>query len=245
MKDFISKDILINTANAIRACENSNNTIAPKDFADRIRALDNLVPQPDALNFYMPNGGTITLNKIGTPTQVELEYSIDRGKTWTTWTETNNVRSLTLHAGGKVYIRNASETSTEFSKNSSSFYNFAFTTDTNMGGNINSLLCKIPSNASLTKYCYAYLFNSCTSLTINDTFALIVTTLVEGCYYSIFRDCNNVNLIRTNMTDISATNCVRYWLHNVSPTGDFYCPAELTIPTDTSGIPSGWTRHDI
>jgi hypothetical protein len=47
------------------------------------------------------------------------------------------------------------------------------------------------------------------------------------------------------MTDISASNCLSSWLYNVSPSGDFYCPAELTIPTGASGIPSGWTRHDI
>ena len=47
------------------------------------------------------------------------------------------------------------------------------------------------------------------------------------------------------MTDISATNSTAVWLSNVSPTGDFYCPAELTIPTGANGIPSGWTRHDI
>lgn len=43
MKDFISNSILTDIANAIRSCENSNNTIAPKDFADRIRALYNLI----------------------------------------------------------------------------------------------------------------------------------------------------------------------------------------------------------
>jgi hypothetical protein len=35
------------------------------------------------------------------------------------------------------------------------------------------------------------------------------------------------------------------WLDSVAATGDFYCPAELTIPTGISGIPTGWTRHDI
>lgn len=44
----------------------------------------------------MPNGGTISLNKTGSPTVVELEYSLDGGKTWTVWTEDGSGnRSLT------------------------------------------------------------------------------------------------------------------------------------------------------
>lgn len=32
--------------------------------------------EPDALNFTMPNGGTITLTKTGSPTTVTLEYTL-------------------------------------------------------------------------------------------------------------------------------------------------------------------------
>lgn len=251
------------------------------------------------LNFTMPNGGTITLTKNGTPTEVTLEYLIEGEPNWVTWTETDNVRSLTLGAGGKVYIRNTSETSTGFSRNLSNNYKFAFTTDTYAGGNVDSLLCKNPEDAAITAFCFCSLFSGsatlitaplfpsitvaencyrttflnctaltlptnfllpatilydgcyremfrgCVSLILPDTFVLSATTLVQNCYLYMFYGCSSVDKVITNMTDISANNCLLVWLYGVSPNGDFYCPAELTIPTGASGIPSGWTRHDL
>jgi hypothetical protein len=228
---------------------------------------------PTWLYFTMPEGGTVTLTKTGAPTDVTLEYSLDNGASWTEWIESGNVRTLTLAAGRTVHIRNTSETSTGFSTGGSDYYNFAFSSDTYVGGNTDSLLCENPQNATITSYCYNSLFRNCTTLTMSDTFTLPSTTLANGCYGSMFRDCtnltmsntfvlpattlpnvcytymfrgcSNVNLIRTNMINISAMNCLFWWLSGVSPTGDFYCPTELTIPTGESGIPIGWTRHDI
>ena len=257
------------------------------------------VIDPTWLYFTMPEGGSVTLTKNGTPTEVTLEYSVNNGRTWTEWIETNNVRSLTLSAGQTMHVRNASETSTCFSMNFSKYYKFAFTTDTYAGGNVDSLLCKNPEDAVITDFCFCFLFNSsqtlitaplfpsitvapscyrstfynctaltlpanfllpattlynscymamfrgCVSLILPDTFILPATTLVEKCYYNMFYECLSVDKIITNMTDISSNNCLSEWLYRVSPNGDFYCSAELTIPTGISGIPGGWTRHDI
>lgn len=310
---------------------------------------------PTWLYFTMPQGGTITLTKNGTPTAVTLEYSLDNGSTWTEWVESENVRSLTLAAGQTMHVRNTSETSTGFSTSATNYYNFAFSSDTYAGGNTDSLLCKNPENSNITSYCYSSLFanagalitapilpnvnispycyfctflncvsltlteeftlpainlrlscyrrmfSGCKSLTLPDTFTLLSTNLAGSCYREMFSQCENltihnaftlpatilaescydfmfrnckslilhdnfvlssttlsnycyremfsgctlVDTIKTNMTDISATDCIKNWLSAVSPTGDFYCPAELTIPTGPSGIPSGWTRHDI
>ena len=252
-------------------------------------------PEPDALNFYMPNGGTVSLNKTGSPTVVEIEYSLDGGKTWTVWQPDNNGnRSLTLTAGQKVYIRNTSETQTRFSTSISNYYQFAFTDSVEAHGNVNSLLCKnAESVTSLSSYCYSYLFASCLSLVTAPelpatnldfyccvymfyncqslvepkipaatlatgcyiymyyncksivTAELPATILSGSCYSNMFRNCSSLQEIRTQMTDISATNCLTDWIYNVSAQGDFYCPAELTISTGASGIPIGWTRHDI
>ena len=227
-------------------------------------------PEPEALNFYMPNGGTISLNKTGNPTVVELEYSIDRGQTWTVWQEdANGNRSLTLSAGQKVYIRNTSETSTGFSIGASRYYVFTFNGITEASGNLNSLLCKnteyavmpyacfyrlfinqtnlfsppdLPS-VNISGFCYAYLFANCINLRYAPYLPAII--LQPYSYYHLFNGCFYITKIETSMTDISASNCLADWLSGVSPTGDFYCPAELTIPTGQNGIPSGWTRHDI
>lgn len=227
------------------------------------------------LNFYMPNGGTISLNKTGSPTVAEFEYSIDRGQTWTVWQPDNNGnRSLALSAGQRIYIRNTSETQTGFSTSESNYYQFEFVGTVAASGNCNSLLCKIPNivttltnscfrslfydctsltlhdgftlpATTLANYCYANMFFNCTSLTLPDSFNLPATTLIYNCYRNMFYNCSSLNEIRTLMTDISAADCLSNWLFNVSPTGDFYCDQNLTIPTGVSGIPSGWTRHDI
>lgn len=228
-------------------------------------------PEPDALNFYMPNGGTISLNKVGSPTVVELEYSLDGGATWTVWAEDGGGnRSLTLTAGQKVYIRNTSNTQTGFSTSGSDYYQFAFTATVEAHGNTNSLVCKnaesvtalvglcfyrlffdctslvIASNlpaTTLAAYCYYAMFYNCQSLVTAPN--LPATTLAGFCYYRMFSNCKSLQEIRTQITNISAIECLEKWLYDVSATGDFYCPAELTISEGSSGIPSGWTRHDI
>ena len=252
---------------------------------------------PTWLYFTMPEGGTVTLTKNGTPTEVTLEYSLDNGNTWSEWVETNNVRSLTLAAGQTMHVRNTSETSTRFSTTITNYYIFNFSDDTYAGGNTNSLLCKNPENATITSscfrrlfynnqylktppmlpstymaascyysmfeqctnleyppllpayqladYCYINMFYLCSSLRLQSDFILPATTLKIYCYGNMFKNCENVNSIKTLMYDISEPNCLSAWLSGVAATGDFYCSAELTIPTGSSGIPSGWTRHDL
>ena len=250
---------------------------------------------PTWLYFTMPQGGTVSLMKNGTPTVVTLEYSLDNGNTWTEWIETNNVRSLTLASGQTMHIRNTSETSTGFSISSSNFYRFVFGNDAYGNGNINSLLCKNPENAVMTNNCFSRLFTGTKLVTAPN---LPSTNIAEGCYYWMFRACTSLvkapdvlpstetyqycydymfygctslvkapiilatsivnyscrsmfggdtllDYIYTAMTEITATNSIANWVDGVAATGDFYCPAELTIPTGASGIPSGWTRHDI
>ena len=168
-----------------------------------------------------------------------------------------------------MYVRNTSETSTGFSSSQNKYYNFKFTGYTYAGGNINSLLCKNPENAVITLFCFFKLFLYCDLLIsapllpsttlqntcyksmfeacINMTIAPILpaSILSQYCYQNMFYACFKVNKITIYATDISAYQSLNYWTYNISPTGDFYCPAELTIPTGISGIPSGWTRHDI
>lgn len=258
-------------------------------------------PQPSIdptwLYFTMPEGGTVTLTKYGTPTEVTLEYSLDNGNTWSEWTETNNVRSLTLADGQTMHVRNTSETSTGFSTGISStdIYRFSFSANTYAGGNINSLLCKNPQNAVITEFCfnrlflsarlvtapalpsteiargcYNYMFRECRQL-VTAPEVLPATTTYQSCYYYMFEGCTSLvkapkilaesiaanaynsmfrndsllNYIYTKMTQITDTNSIANWVDRVAANGDFYCPAELTIPTGASGIPSGWTRHDI
>lgn len=247
------------------------------------------VPEPDALNFYMPDGGTITLTRNGNPTVVELEYSVDGGATWQVWEEVGNVRSLTLAAGQKMYVRNTSETASRFSVSQTSYYNFSFNSVTEAYGKLSSLTCKDSSVPVSGIYTFAFLFNGASYLRKAPE---LVVCNSDGAYYSAFaysgiesieipsiiaynnarlicnncmylnkvtitgtqvgidalrnafNECRVLNFMTVEFTSFAA-NSLSYWLSNVSPSGDFYCPAELTIPTGVNGIPSGWTRHDI
>lgn len=235
-------------------------------------------PHPDALNFYMPDGGTVTLTKKGSPTVVELEYSIDGGATWHIWEEVGNVRSLTLAAGQKMYIRNTSETETGFSTSyNNNQYLFVFDSPTVAAGKIKSLLVKEPGNTPFTTkhaiFCNlfydqinlidvsriviyvqtgtykSFIFQSMFKGTgITTSPEIIVANNLNNCgqgLFNMFCNCTNLNKIIFNCTSYSGSACLEGWVSGVAATGDFYCPAELTIPTGISGIPTGWTRHDI
>ena len=270
-KDFIHNNILQGVADAIRYCDDTTAGIAPVDYAERIRALDKLIPQPDALNFYMPDGGTITLTRVGSPITVTLEYSIDRGATWTDWNETNRQRTITLTAGQRVYVRNKSDSSEGFSQSANSYYQFAINGICYAYGNTFSLLERVPNiNRQLYNLyqVFHFLFMDCADLitapdlidnrvstsSYNCMFLrcsnlikapeLLFTDTANYCCYRMFEG-TKVNLIKTNMTNCSSNYAISNWLLNVPAVGDFYCPSTLTIPTGDSGIPSGWTRHDL
>jgi len=61
----------------------------------------------------------------------------------------------------------------------------------------------------------------------------------------MFRGCSNLSSITMLATDISATDCLSDWVNSVAASGTFTKAASMTtLPTGTSGIPSGWTVVD-
>ena len=91
--------------------------------------------------------------------------------------------------------------------------------------------------------CYLNLFMSCKSLIKAPD--LVATSLSKSCYLSMFKGCTNLKYIKCLATDISASNCTLQWVWNVASKGDFYTPASTNWTSGISGIPKGWTRHDI
>ena len=87
--------------------------------------------------------------------------------------------------------------------------------------------------------CYASMFRDCTSLT--QAPALSATTLTESCYYYMFFSCSKLNYVKAMFTDISAQDCLKDWLHNVSATGTFIKNSAATWTNEQAGIPTGWT----
>lgn len=117
--------------------------------------------------------------------------------------------------------------------------------------------------------CYADMFNDCTSLTVapeikatvvanyccSGMFSecsslrkapdLLASTLANSCYEVMFED-TRVNSLKCLATDISAANCTNNWLRSrYTSTGTFYAKASTNWKTNTSGIPSGWTRVNV
>lgn len=96
---------------------------------------------------------------------------------------------------------------------------------------------------TLTWECYYGMFQGCTSLTTAPE--LPATTLVYQCYRQMFDGCTSLNYIKMLATDISASSCLGTWVRNVSATGTFVKNASMSsLPTGTSGIPTGWTVQD-
>ena len=98
---------------------------------------------------------------------------------------------------------------------------------------------------TLAKNCYAGMFSRCYS-SLTRAPELPATILAQGCYSGMFASCQSLKEVRISATK-TATDALTNWLSGVSATGDFYCNPNATIfPTDSvSGIPSGWTRHNI
>ena len=91
--------------------------------------------------------------------------------------------------------------------------------------------------------CYSYMFQQCKSLTRAPE--LPATTLIKYCYIGLFWGCSKLNYVKCLATSISAEHCIDSWLYEVSYSGDFYTPAATNWTRGESGIPSGWTRHNI
>lgn len=92
----------------------------------------------------------------------------------------------------------------------------------------------------LMEECYFCMFWGCTSLTTAPE--LQATTLVKECYSRMFVSCSKLEYVKCLATDISAEDCVLYWLSGASSSGTFIkAPQMNDWPTGTSGIPSGWT----
>lgn len=96
-------------------------------------------------------------------------------------------------------------------------------------------------NTNFTLNSCIHMFNGCTSLTEAEIY--VENNLTPSSLANLFINCTSLNKVILHAENsFTSTN----WLKDVSATGDFYCPSTLTIPTDSaSGIPTGWTRHDI
>ena len=116
-------------------------------------------------------------------------------------------------------------------------------------GNVMSLLYgdNFKGQTSLEGKDYALygLFSGSINVTSAKNLSLPATTLASNCYQYMFYGCRRLNSITCLATDISASNCTRYWVQNVASSGTFTKAASMSSWTKSAnGIPSGWTVQD-
>lgn len=218
---------------------------------------------PDYLSFTSSGNSTIFLYNYGGNAPV-VYYSFDR-ETWTLW----DYSTISLTDGQTIYMygENGGDGG-RFSESSSKYSRFVMTGNLSGGGNVMSLLGEDFENyTAVGSYCFCNLFRTCSALHSSPAFpatilsdncyiyALRGSGISESpylpanpneyhCYYSMFYDCINLSKITFGGDSWDANNA-NYWVSNVAVTGTFVCPASLTIPVGTNGIPSGWTRVDL
>lgn len=133
----------------------------------------------------------IALAKQGTPFAVNIETSTD-GTNWSDYTFWTNITLTNI--GDKIYFRNKSETVTNFSTSTASYYHFGISWSVSAYGDVGYLLCK-NSTDTLAWHTYAFcrLFYNTTNLKRPPS--LPATTLSDGCYYQMFRWCQTMTWI--------------------------------------------------
>jgi len=152
---------------------------------ERVPPIENYV------RFVSASARTITPRY--TNSGITLQYSVNKGATWTTISSGSSTTSSTEHwfrgqatEGKKLFTNNVNTNAWTFSGDSSNSL-AAY-------GNLNYLLCDTLGDEVapdvVGSYCYSYMFYNCKSLTIAPS--LPATTLAYYCYDGMFRDCTSL-----------------------------------------------------
>ena len=99
---------------------------------------------------------------------------------------------------------------------------------------------ELPS-INLKENCYMNMFDSCTKLT--NAPILKAHLLADRCYEYMFSGCNKLNSIKMYAL-VLGEDSLSNWLDGVASSGIFTKHTDMTtLPSGTSGIPSGWTIY--
>lgn len=162
-------------------------------------------PAPNYLTFTSLGGNsTVNFNRTG----VTSEYSTDNG---TTWTNGDNVTVTLSNIGDKVMYRGVTS-SISSSTNTTAF---TLTGQIKASGNVNSMINNNPDDTSLNnkKYAFYYYFYNQTALKDISELLLPATTLTDQCYSAMFRGCDSLTSIPSDLlpaNDLTAPNYCYY-----------------------------------
>ena len=176
-------------------------------------------PPANVVRFVSAEARTIIPNY--TNSGVTLQYSVDSGSTWTTIASGESTTSATEH----WFRGQATGTKSLFTSSySSNAWEFNGSSDLEVYGNLNYLLCDALGDeeapTSLGDYAYAYMFGGCTSLTTAPE--LPATTLATWCYARMFNGCTSLTTAPALPATILGEYCYSYMFYN--------CTSLITAP---------------
>ena len=162
------------------------------------------------ITFSSPNSFTLKVRGETKHWDGILEYSTD-ASTWSTWNGRTTLSSAISGSDNVLYLRGTGNTF--ITGNNVADHRWVLT-GSNIAciGNIENLLdyATIASGTYAThpamgSYCYAHMFEGCTSLT--QAPALPATRLTTHCYYSMFRGCTRLTKAPALLATTLATYC--------------------------------------
>lgn len=209
---------------------------------------------------------TISLDAVGTPPSLDLEYTTDGGETYAPYTVGTTITLTSV--GDEVYFRAGTTGQSALATDSSNYHKFTMSGQISCAStriDLSYLLsrsaisestqlsdyafyglfngCSALQNApelpwtSLGTGCYGSMFKGCTSITTAPE--LPATTLATGCYNEMFYNCSALNEITIGYTGNFSTTYFNDWMNGVAAKGLIYYEGSDRT-TGASAIPTGW-----
>lgn len=135
---------------------------------------------------------TLTLTKLnteGTAPTVNLEYSTDKVN-WTTWTESNNVRTYTIPANGKVYLRGVNTNGLCY--NGRNCHTFSSTGNVRASGNIMTIADGTGERTIIERPFFARLFYQMTTLLTAPNFPSEGMSIGDSTLAGMYNGCTSL-----------------------------------------------------
>jgi hypothetical protein len=223
--------------------------------------------QYEGLNFIAKQAGsTVKLSYVSGAPSVSLQYSLNKGKTWNSYTRDDTI--TLANVGDRVCFK-ATTTNATMSNSYNGNYNyFVMTGQFDASGNINSLLNEdfaavttAPQNAFVRLFtgntsiidasqlklasittnanAYGYMFYGCSNMTKGPE--IYATTLGGYSQERMFQNCSVMNEVKVHYTGNFGSAIFTDWMSGVQTTsGTFYYNGSYT-GRGTKAIPTNWT----
>lgn len=179
------------------------------------------------------SSNTLTLTKTdaGNTPAITLEYSTDKVN-WTTWTETNNVRTYTIPANGKVYLRGVNPNGICY--NGSNCHTFSSTKNVRASGNIMTIADGIGRRTEITRPFFARLFYQMTTLLTAPNFPSEGMSLGDSSLSGMFQGCSSL----TTAPSLTVNSLSSGWSCNSMFNGCTSITDASTVHLNATNIPS-------